>query len=161
MSIRTPSPRPHLQPKSQEFEISLPGRKLYVAQSQEEMERLRRRLTATVKEPFEVVLRSSAEHKSALIAAYHHHEQKQEEIKMLHREIYNEIENIRPHLGLLEAELHKLKDPAVRLDGNFSKFGYSPHLRCIEEGPGMKAQEISEEYDENKDWEIEKWGEEL
>jgi low temperature requirement protein LtrA len=46
-----------------------------------------------------------------------------------HGEIYDQFENVKTELDLLSEELHNLTEHGVALDANFSKFGYSAHLR--------------------------------
>lgn len=46
-----------------------------------------------------------------------------------HGDIYDQFEHVKGELDLLSDELHQLTEHGVSLDANFSKFGYSAHLR--------------------------------
>ena len=69
---------------------------------------------------------------------------------------------MRAELDALGSELHMLTDHAVSLDANFSKYGYSAHLRTYDDhSPGLQssASSISGFHDvdhEKKDWAAEK-----
>lgn len=72
---------------------------------------------------------------------------------------------MRAELDALGSELHMLTDHAVSLDANFSKYGYSAHLRTYDEAGGGKSRSSSEvsslsgwhgEEHERRDWEAEK-----
>lgn len=67
---------------------------------------------------------------------------------------------MRAELEALGSELHMLTDHAVSLDANFSKYGYSAHLRSYDHSePGSSRSSISGFHDpdhEKKDWDAEK-----
>jgi len=136
------------------------GRKVHIALSPEEAESLRQRLTAIKKdEPFDLVISGSPEHLDALRRAHSHHEEIRERLKQQHGEAYDEFENVRAELDALGSELHMLTDHAVSLDANFSKYGYSAHLRTYDDSTGSSASSISGFHDpdhEKKDWEKER-----
>ena len=46
-----------------------------------------------------------------------------------YRDVYDQFEHVKTELDILSAELNKLTSHGVSLDANFSKFGYSAHLR--------------------------------
>ena len=139
------------------------GRKVHIALSPEEAETLRRRLTTINKdEPFDLVISGSPEHIDALRRAHSHHEERREALRRKHGDAFDEFENVRAELDTLGSELHMLTDHAVQLDANFSKFGYSAHLRTYDDhspGTTSSASSISGFHDpdhEKKDWEAER-----
>jgi len=136
------------------------GRQVHIALSPEEAESLRQRLTAIKKdEPFDLVISGSPEHLDALRRAHSHHEEIREQLKAKYGDAYDKFENVRVELDALGSELHMLTDHAVSLDANFSKYGYSAHLRTYDESPSSSASSISGFHDpdhEKKDWEKER-----
>jgi hypothetical protein len=138
------------------------GRKVHIALSPEEADNLRQRLTAIRKdEPFDLVISGSPEHLDALRRAHSHHEERREALRARLGDDYDEFENVRAELDVLGSELHMLTDHAVTLDANFSKYGYSAHLRTYDDhsSPGSSASSISGFHDpdhEKKDWEAER-----
>jgi low temperature requirement protein LtrA len=73
-----------------------------------------------------------------------HHEGRRTSIREKHSDIYNEFEQIKSELDALSAELDLITDHHVTLDANFSKFGYSAHLRTIDiENPSFSGSESS------------------
>lgn len=60
-----------------------------------------------------------------------HHESRHHRMKEEHGEVLDEIEGIVRELDALSNELHMVSDHAVQLDANFSKYGYSAHLRMF------------------------------
>lgn len=112
-------------------------------------------------EPFDLVISGSPEHLEALRQAHSHHESKRDALKAKHGEAYDEFENVKAELDALGSELHMLTDHSVALDANFSKYGYSAHLRTYDDGsaPGSSASSINGFHDpdhEKKDWGKEK-----
>lgn len=138
----------------------LDGKKVHIAQSPEDAESLRQRLAIISKdEPFDLVINGSPEHLEALRRAHSHHEERRETLRLKHGETYDEFERVMQDLEMLGSELHMLTDHAVSLDANFSKFGYSAHLRTYDDhsSPGSSASSLhSPETHEKKDWEAEK-----
>lgn len=139
------------------------GRKVHIVLSPEEAESLRQRLTAIqIDEPFDLVISGSPEHLDALRQAHSHHETRREALKARLGDDYDEFENVRAELDALGGELHMLTDHAVALDANFSKYGYSAHLRTYDEhspAGGSSASSISGFHDpdhDQKDWEAER-----
>ncbi|KAF4629577.1 hypothetical protein G7Y89_g8568 [Cudoniella acicularis] len=138
------------------------GREVHIALSPEEAESLRQRLSAVRKdEPFDLVISGSPEHLEALKKAHSHHESRREALRQKHGDDFDEFENVRSELDALGNELHMLTDNAVALNANFSKYGYSAHLRTYDEGStsGSSASSISGFHDsdyEKKDWEKER-----
>ncbi|EHK98866.1 putative Dynamin-related protein DNM1 [Glarea lozoyensis 74030] len=125
---------------------------------------LRQRLEAVrgEDEPFDLVISGSPEHLEALREAHGHHERKREALKETHGAAYDEFENVRAELEALGNELHMLTDHSVALDANFSKYGYSAHLRTYDDGSpaaSSRSSSISGFHDpdhEKKDWEKER-----
>ncbi|CAG8982075.1 hypothetical protein HYALB_00008802 [Hymenoscyphus albidus] len=139
------------------------GREVHIAISPEEAETLRQRLAAvrSKDEPFDLVISGSPEHLEALRQAHSHHESRREALKTKHGDDYDEFENVRSELDALGSELHMLTDHSVSLDANFSKYGYSAHLRTYDDGstPGNSASSVDGFHDsdhEKRDWEKEK-----
>jgi len=138
------------------------GRKVHIALSPEEAESLRQRLNVIQKdEPFDLVIAGSPEHLEHLRHVHSHYDERREMLRVKHGPDYDEFENVRAELDQLSSELHMLSDHAVQLDANFSKYGYSAHLRTYDDHtpPGSSASSISGFHDpdhEKKDWESEK-----
>lgn len=108
------------------------GRKVHVANSPEEVEHHRRRQSSVAEkgtEDYDVVLHGSIEHVEALREAHSHHQNTRDELRLKHGDTYDEFERVHQTLDTLNAELHLLSEHAVQLDANFSKYGYSAHLR--------------------------------
>ena len=137
------------------------GKKVHIALSPEEASSLRQRLDAiSANEPFDLVISGSPEHLEALRRAHSHHEQQRETLKQKHGQAYDEFERVRDDLEALGSELQMLTDHAVSLDANFSKYGYSAHLRTYDDGdesPRSGASSLrSFDTHEKKDWEAER-----
>jgi hypothetical protein len=139
------------------------GRQVHIAISPEEAESLRQRLNVISKdEPFDLVINGSPEHLDALRIAHTHHESRREALRTLHGSVYDDFENVRAELDALGNELHMLTDHSVSLDANFSKYGYSAHLRTYDGdsgGSGTISSASSMHGDgehEKRDWEKER-----
>jgi hypothetical protein len=52
-------------------------------------------------------------------------------MKEEHGDVLDEFESVVRDLDALSNELHMVSDHAVQLDANFSKYGYSAHLRMF------------------------------
>ncbi|KAF2660174.1 hypothetical protein K491DRAFT_589607 [Lophiostoma macrostomum CBS 122681] len=112
------------------------GRKVHVAGSPDEADLLRKTLSSTEKpDEFDLVINGSPEHIEALRHTHAHHEDKYNQVKEEHGDIVLEFEQVIRELDALSAELHFVSDHAVQLDANFSKYGYSAHLRTKEDSP--------------------------
>jgi hypothetical protein len=114
-------------------------------------------------EPFDLVINGSPEHLDALKLAHTHHETRREALRAQHGAAYDEFENVRAELDALGNELHMLTDHSVSLDANFSKYGYSAHLRTYDgesptaSGAVSSASSIHGDGEhEKKDWEAER-----
>ncbi|TVY32284.1 hypothetical protein LSUB1_G007218 [Lachnellula subtilissima] len=139
------------------------GREVHIALSPEEAESLKQRLSAVRNgEPFDLVLSGSPEHLEALRQAHTHNESRREALRERHGSAYDEFESVRSELDALGSELHMLTVHAVSLDANFSKYGYSAHLRTYDDTSGGPSETSSvsgwhggDEH-EKKDWEKER-----
>jgi low temperature requirement protein LtrA len=65
----------------------------------------------------------------ALRHTHAHHEDRHKQLKEEHGELAQEFERVIRELDALSTELHMISEHAVQLDANFSKYGYSAHLR--------------------------------
>ncbi|KAG4435821.1 hypothetical protein IFR05_008680 [Cadophora sp. M221] len=109
------------------------GRRIHIAATPEEHEKLKHELTKS--EPdleFDLCIRGSPEHVQVIRELKAHHESRRASIRENHTEIYNDFEHIESELAAIAAELDMLTDHHVTLDANFSKFGYSAHLRTLD-----------------------------
>jgi hypothetical protein len=136
------------------------GKQIHIAPTPEDAEGLRKRLEAIHKdEPFELVVNGSPEHLDALKRAHSHHEQRRKTLRDRHGETYDEFENVRTELDALGSELNALTEQTVALDANFSKYGYSAHLRTYddEESPSLSRKSSMASGDaEKRNWEDER-----
>ena len=58
-----------------------------------------------------------------------HNEEKRIALRLTHTDVYEEFEKVHAELDALSAELSALTDKDVALDANFSRYGYSAHIR--------------------------------
>ena len=58
-----------------------------------------------------------------------HNEEKRNALRRTHTDAYAEFEKVHAELNALSAELSALTDKDVALDANFSRYGYSAHIR--------------------------------
>ncbi|KAE8452640.1 hypothetical protein EG329_013899 [Mollisiaceae sp. DMI_Dod_QoI] len=130
------------------------GRQIRIAASPEEHEHLKRELThSELDTEFDLVIRGSPEHLQAIRELQAHHESRRASIRETHSDIYHDFEHIRSELDAISAELDQLTDHHVTLDANFSKFGYSAHLRTIDvENPSTPGSEDSGFGELSGDW---------
>ena len=56
-------------------------------------------------------------------------ERSREALRQKHGEVFDDLERTIRHLDDLASELSGVSEHAVQLDANFSKYGYSAHLR--------------------------------
>jgi hypothetical protein len=145
-------------PKLRSF--SLPdGREVHVAPSPESLQSLQKRLKAIRKdEHFDLVISGSPEHLEALRKAHSHQEERRETLRRHYADVYDEIENIKEHLDKLSIDIHMLSaEHVVSLDANFSKYGYSAHLRAYDEPTESSRSSFHDESEhESRDWEAER-----
>ena len=138
------------------------GRQVHIAPTPEEAEALRKRLEAIHEDqPFDLVVNGSPEHLDALRRAHSHHEQRRQSLRDRHGQAYEEFENVRTELDALGSELTSLTSQSVSLNANFSKYGYSAHLRTYDddESPpslSRKSSMMTVGEGGEKDWEEER-----
>ncbi|KAF2397929.1 hypothetical protein EJ06DRAFT_532914 [Trichodelitschia bisporula] len=107
------------------------GRKVHVASTPDEAERLKRHLSVTEPDGFDLVIHGSEDHINALRESHNHHEQAREQLRVRHGSDFDHFEQVVRELDKLSTELHMVSEHAVQLDANFEKYGYSAHLRTI------------------------------
>ncbi|KAI9849406.1 MAG: hypothetical protein M1838_000149 [Thelocarpon superellum] len=134
------------------------GRKIHIALSHQEADSLKRRLEALKNdEPFDVHIQGSPEHLEALRTTHSHHERARDQLRAKHAEMYEEFEKIHHQLDDLAAEISLHSEHDISLDANFSKYGYSAHLRATSEpmssGSSMTGDGSS---DHVHDWDAER-----
>jgi hypothetical protein len=132
------------------------GRQVHIAPTPEGAVSLRQRLEVINKdEPFDLVVNGSPEHLDALKRAHSHHEQRRQTLKEQHGRAYDEFEHVHAELDALGSEMRALTDHSVSLDANFSKYGYSAHLRTYDEdSPSMSRKSSTSGFpdQEARDW---------
>lgn len=159
MSTTWPPPTSHHHHHQRLRHFRLPdGREVHIALSQEEAESLRTRLLVIrADESFDLVIRGSEDYLSALRSAHRRYEERLEELKQMYGETYNIIYSALAELDALGSELHMASDHSVSLDGNFSKYGYSAHLRSHNDDQSQSAPPVGKFPDEKKDWGSDRW----
>ena len=98
---------------------------------------------------------------NALRETHSHQAQIRENLREKHGVEFDEFERVIKELDHLSSELHRVSEHAVNLDANFSKYGYSAHLRTIP-GSGDTSTAVSTHGDfnddghEHHDWDAER-----
>ncbi|KAF1925056.1 uncharacterized protein M421DRAFT_424276 [Didymella exigua CBS 183.55] len=105
------------------------GRQVHVAGNPDEARRMGQTLRLNEQDNFDLVVHGSPEHIEALRDTHSHHEERHRQLKEEYPDLAAEFEHVFRELGALSSELHMISEHAVRLDANFSKYGYSAHLR--------------------------------
>ena len=124
------------------------GVKVHIAHTPEQHAQLQRELSEKHPEgDFDVFVSGTAEHVSlqdglangkqrvdwqqisAVRELHSHHAARRDTLRSNHGQIYDEFETVKNDLDRLQNELHMLTEHSVSLDANFSKYGYSAHLR--------------------------------
>ncbi|KAF3032376.1 hypothetical protein E8E12_001949 [Didymella heteroderae] len=105
------------------------GRQVHIAKNPDEARRMSQTLRLNEKDDFDLVIHGSPEHVEALRHTHSHYEERHRQIKEEHPDLAAEFERILRQLDTLSSELHMISEHAVQLDANFSKYGYSAHLR--------------------------------
>ena len=72
-----------------------------------------------------------------------HHEARRESLRERHSTVYDEFEKVRSDLDTLAAELHHISEHGIALDANFSRFGYSAHLRTKDDDSSSTSDQSS------------------
>lgn len=60
---------------------------------------------------------------------HEHHEKKRENLRQEHTDLYTQFEVVHAELDALSSELTSITKKGVALDANFSRYGYSAHIR--------------------------------
>jgi len=112
-------------------EFLLPdGRRILVALP-EDIEALRRKYASTIAAggQVEIVVHGSEEHQEHLRTSHQHHAQRREALRRRFGSDFDEWERVQAELDAVSSQLDRLADHGASLGHNFSKFGYSAHLR--------------------------------
>lgn len=86
------------------------------------------------KDDFDLVIHGSPEHIEALRHNHTHYEERHRQLREDNPDLVAEFERVLRQLDALSSELHMISEHAVQLDANFSKYGYSAHLRTRDSG---------------------------
>ncbi|KAI9661925.1 MAG: hypothetical protein M1821_009165 [Bathelium mastoideum] len=137
------------------------GKKIHVASSPTDLETLRQTISVIEKEcDYELVIHGSQEHIDALRDAHSHHEDRRNTLRQTHGDLFEEMEGVIHDMDSLSNELHMISEHAVQLDANFSKYGYSAHLRTHNGSPNASSANslYNEQGDEHvhRDWDAER-----
>lgn len=132
------------------------GKKVHVAGSPEESNHLQKTLSGEKGGDFNVVIHGSPEHIDALRHTHQHHTKQHERLKEEHPGIAEELERVIRELDDLSRELHMVSSHAVQLDANFSKYGYSAHLRTKDSPTASGAASMRSELFDKETWDAER-----
>lgn len=138
------------------------GKKIHVASSPHDVENLRRTVEAIEKDgDFELVIHGSPEHIEALRDTHAHHEDRRNSLRDQHGDLFEELEGAIHDLDSLSNELHMISEHAVQLDANFSKYGYSAHLRTHNSSPNSSSAsslygDLNDDGHGHRDWDAER-----
>lgn len=106
------------------------GRHVHIAHTPEQHEKLMKELISQYADgQFDVYIHGTPDHIDAVRELAAHHEAERERLRQQHGDIYDQFEKVKDDLDHLNEELHHITEHGVSLDANFSKFGYSAHLR--------------------------------
>jgi low temperature requirement protein LtrA len=75
----------------------------------------------------------------ALRHTHQYHSERHQQLKDEHGDLATEFERVIRELDALSSELHMVSSHAVQLDANFSKYGYSAHLRTKDSSPSSSV----------------------
>ncbi|KAL8827765.1 MAG: hypothetical protein Q9191_002993 [Dirinaria sp. TL-2023a] len=134
------------------------GRRIHIAGSPDEHERLKLQLvTSEPDQDFDVCVHGSPEHLAAVREIHSHQEQKREELRQQFPDQYNTFEDVHRQLDLLSNELQSLTSHGVFLNASFSRFGYDAHLRTREPDSSASSTTVGNPADlEERDWDAER-----
>jgi hypothetical protein len=91
----------------------------------------------------------------ALRHTHAHHESHHRALQEQHGDLAHEFERVIRDLDALTSELHMISEHAVQLDANFSKYGYSAHLRT-HDGTGSSSDSDSASSFDKSTWRAER-----
>ncbi|KAF3037702.1 hypothetical protein E8E11_000079 [Didymella keratinophila] len=91
------------------------------------------------KDDFDLVIHGSHEHIEVLHHNHTHYEERHRQLKEENPDLVAEFERALHQLDALLSKLHMISEHAVQLDANFSKYGYSVHLRTRYSGDEDEA----------------------
>ncbi|KAF2016428.1 hypothetical protein BU24DRAFT_433436 [Aaosphaeria arxii CBS 175.79] len=129
------------------------GTKVHIASSPEDADHIRKGLADGEKDvDYDLFIHGSPEHIDALRHTHAHHEDMHRQLKEKHGDIVDEFERVLREMDALSNELHMISEHAVQLDANFSKYGYSAHLRTKDDASDDSS---SGSFDKNQ-WEAER-----
>lgn len=133
------------------------GKKVHVAGSPEEADQLRKTLSTTEEaDDFDLVIHGSPEHLDVLRHTHQHHKDQHQRLKEEHPGLAGEFERVIRELDALSQELHMVSSHAVQLDANFSKYGYSAHLRTRDSPASSSAASTNSDLFDKEMWEAER-----
>nr|POE77793.1 hypothetical protein CFP56_09436 [Quercus suber] len=135
-STTTHHPHPHSAKARERIRNFLhpDGRRIHVATSPEESNRLRKQLEQLNDQgDFDVFLSGTAEHLEALRTAQVHHEDRRQDLEREHSEVYGKFAHIHAELDALSSELDRVTTQGVSLEAHFSKYGYDAHIRSYDD----------------------------
>ena len=123
------------------------GRHVHIAHTPEQHEELRKQLTSHyTDQEFDVYIHGTPEHIDAVRELHAYHEAARDRLRAEHGPIYDQFEQVKDDLDHLNEELHQITEHGVSLDANFSKFGYSAHLRTKDDGGASSPSEEGDEH---------------
>ncbi|MCJ1258634.1 hypothetical protein MMC24_006467 [Lignoscripta atroalba] len=131
------------------------GRRVHVVATPEDAETLKHQLS---RDPhageFELIMHGSPEHVNVIREFHAHNEEKRDALREKHTSIYQEFAAVHAELDALSAELRMLTEHGVALDANFSRYGYSAHIRTREADSSTNS--LHSTSHEKRDWEAER-----
>ncbi|KAF1844590.1 uncharacterized protein K460DRAFT_335459 [Cucurbitaria berberidis CBS 394.84] len=130
------------------------GRKVHIASSPDEADLFNKARSSMSQDDFDLVILGSPEHIEALRGTHAYHEERYKKLKAENGDLAQEFERVIRELDVMSAELHMVSAHAVQLDANFSKYGYSAHLRTKEEPDDPVSSD--EPAFENEAWDAER-----
>ncbi|KAF5678920.1 hypothetical protein FHETE_1029 [Fusarium heterosporum] len=127
-------------------EFTLPNGKKIVASLPEDFDSLREHHGNRSDVQVEVVIHGSAEHTNYLRETRDHHESRRAHFRQHHGPAYDEWEDTKSQLDLVNGHLERLSTNSSALSANFDKFGYGADLRTYDDddpSPSMDSSNMS------------------
>lgn len=167
---------PHLRSTGRRIKhFLLPdGKKVHVAQSPEEANTLRRRLSApggdvdasnqsekstpesSGDKHWDIVVHGDEQHVHLLRQTHEWHESARDQLRVKYGAQFDEFERVVRELDALSYELNAISD-CVQLDANFERYGYSAHLRTRDSPSGSTSDLLSHSDSRSvRDWDAAK-----